>query len=82
MAVATKQCYGTGTAGTVNFCLGGTGNRTHYGYGTGFGSGSNIKWNKKVKRIKNERTTFRETMLILPLKRQGFIQIFVVGKRC
>jgi hypothetical protein len=52
----------------------------HYGSGTGFGSGYNIKWNKKVKRIKNERTTFREIKLILTLTRQDFVQLFCFWK--
>ncbi len=61
------------------FCLGGTGIRMHYGSGTGFGSGSNIKWNKKSQ-IKNERTTFREIILIMKLKRQDFVQTFCCWK--
>jgi hypothetical protein len=45
--------------GTRTFCL----NRT------GFGSGSNIKWNTKVnKKMKNESPTFWETMLLRTLK--------------
>jgi hypothetical protein len=56
------QCCkaGTGTAGTVTFCLSGTGTGIHYGSGfgsgsdsgTGFGSGSDIKCNKKVEKNK------------------------------
>jgi hypothetical protein len=49
---------GTGirTAGTVTFCLCGTETVMHSGYGsgTGFGLGSNIKCNTKVKNLKLE----------------------------
>jgi hypothetical protein len=54
----------------------------HYGSGTGFGSGFNIKWNKESQKIKNERPAFWEIMLLLSLKKQDFAQIFVVGKLC
>jgi hypothetical protein len=46
-----RQCCETGNAGTATFCLCGTGTVTHFGSGTG----SNIKWKTKVKKIKNER---------------------------
>jgi hypothetical protein len=48
-------------------------------YGSGSGSGSNIKWNKKSK-IKNERQSFWEMMLLLKLKRHDFVQIFCCWK--
>jgi hypothetical protein len=68
------QCCETGTAETATFCLSGTLTGMLYGSvsGTGFGSGSNIKCNKKVKKIKNERPTFWEIMLLLTLKRVRF----------
>jgi hypothetical protein len=53
---------------TATFCLCGTGTEMHFGSGTGFGSVSNIKCNTKVKTVKkfkNERPTFTETMLFL-----------------
>jgi hypothetical protein len=56
--------------------------RECYGSGTGFGSGSNIKWNKESQKIKNERPTFKEIMLLLSLKKQDFGKNFVVGKLC
>jgi hypothetical protein len=39
-------------------------NRTdfRFGAGSGFGFGFNIKWNTEVKEVKNEKTTFWETM--------------------
>jgi hypothetical protein len=48
--------------GTVTFCLRGTGTviGMHYGSGTGFGSGSNTKCNKKSQKLKNDRKTFWE----------------------
>jgi hypothetical protein len=51
---AHTQCCGTGTAGTVTFCLCGTRTGKHYGSGTGFGPESNIKCNKKSKKQKGE----------------------------
>jgi hypothetical protein len=42
-----------------------TGTGMHYGSGAGFRSGSNVKWNKKVK---NERPIFWEIMLLLTWK--------------
>jgi hypothetical protein len=51
-----------------------TGNGMHYG------SGSNIKWNKKVKKILSKRPTFWEIMLLLTLKRQDFVQILFCCK--
>ncbi len=50
-----KQCCGTGTAGTVTFSLRGTGMHSDSGSssGTGFGSGSIIKWNTKVNFLVN-----------------------------
>ncbi len=51
----------------------------HYGSesgsGTGFGSGSDIKGNKKVKKILNERQAyFLRNKLLLTLKRQDFVK--------
>jgi hypothetical protein len=66
------QCCGTGTAGTVTFCLSGTGTVMYSGSGTGIGPGSNIKCDTKVK-IQKERPTFWESMLLLALKTQGFV---------
>jgi hypothetical protein len=62
--VNVKQFYarelGTGAAGTLTLCLGGTGNGMHYGSvsgagigsgsGAGFGSGFDMKWDKKGKK--------------------------------
>jgi hypothetical protein len=48
--------------------------------GSGFGSGSNILWNKKSQKIKNKRP--RETMLFLTLKRQDFVFKKLVEKLC
>jgi hypothetical protein len=62
----TKKCCGIGTAGTVIFCLSETGTEMHYG------SGSNIKCNKKVIKSKNGRPNFWEIMVLLTLKRQDF----------
>jgi hypothetical protein len=46
-----KQCCkpGTGTVGTVTFCLSGSGTVINYGYGSGyvFGTETVIKWNHK-----------------------------------
>jgi hypothetical protein len=53
-----------------------------YGSGTGFGSGYNIKWNKESQKTKNVRPAFWEIMLLLSLKKQDFVQIFVVAKYC
>jgi hypothetical protein len=56
--------------------VGGTGTVMHYGSRSGskpaFGSGSNIKWYKKVKKIKSETKgpAFREIMLLITLERQ------------
>jgi hypothetical protein len=53
-----KQCCGTGagngikTAGTATFCPSGTGTVMHSGSRTGFGPGSDIKCNTKVKKSK------------------------------
>jgi hypothetical protein len=47
---------------------------------TGSGSGSNMKYNTKVQKIKNERPTFWETMLLLALKRQVLKKNFVSQK--
>jgi hypothetical protein len=49
----------------------------HYGSGAGagFGSRSHIKI-----KIKNERPTFWEIMLLMILKRQNFLQIFMLWK--
>jgi hypothetical protein len=67
------QCCGTGTAGTANFCLGGTESVMYSG--SGLGSGSNKNWNTKVKKLKNKKLgEFLGNMLIL--KRQDFLQIF------
>ncbi len=52
----------------------------HSGSGTGFGSGSNIKWNTKAK-IKNERPTFWEKMLLQTWKRQILYKFFLL-KNC
>ncbi len=58
MSIGFAQCCGTGTAGTVILCLGGTGTGIYYGSssgsgsGTGFGAGSNIKQNKNSKNQK------------------------------
>jgi hypothetical protein len=53
-----------------------------FGTGTGFGSGSNMKCHKKKSKIKNERPTFWEIMLLLTLKKKIFYKFFVVGKLC
>jgi hypothetical protein len=49
----------------------------HTGSGSGFGSGFNIKWNtvqqSKKSKIENEMTTFWETILLLTIKRRGFV---------
>jgi hypothetical protein len=50
----------TGTAGTVIFCLSGTGTGMHYCSGPG--------------KIKNERPTFWEIMFLLTMKRQDFVK--------
>jgi hypothetical protein len=42
----------------------GTGTGMHFGSGTLFGSGSNIRWSKKVKKM-NERPTSWEITLLL-----------------
>ncbi len=68
----------TGTAGTTTFCCSGTGTATGMHRGTVFGSESNIKWNTKVKKIKNERPTFLEAMLPMTSKRQDLVQIFLL----
>ncbi len=47
-----------------------------FGSGTGFGQDSNIKWSIKKSKIKNERPTFWETMLLVTLKKQDCIQIY------
>jgi hypothetical protein len=47
----------------------------HHGSGTGFGSGSNRKGNKKVKKINNARPTFGETMLLMTLKRPDCVKL-------
>ncbi len=50
----------TGTAGTVTFCLSGTETGMHYGSGTGFGSGFNIKCTKKVLNNQKWKANFWE----------------------
>ncbi len=47
-------CQCCGTAETITFCRSGAGTRMNYSSGsrTGFGSKSNIKWNKKIQNIK------------------------------
>ncbi len=65
-----NQCCWTRTAGTVTFCLSGTG--THYGSGSeaGFGTGNNVKWNFfKSKKVKMSGQLSGEIMLFLSLKR-------------
>jgi hypothetical protein len=43
----------------------------HYGSGFGFGSGSNIKWNKNCQEIKKKKMpTSWEIMLLLTLKKK------------
>jgi hypothetical protein len=51
-----SHCCGTGTVGTVTFCLSGTGTGLHNGSGSGtrFESGFNIKGDEKVKKLKIE----------------------------
>jgi hypothetical protein len=52
----------------------------HYGSGTGFGSGSEIKfYETKSEKILNERPTVWEIMQLLTFKRQDFVQIFSCG---
>ncbi len=66
-----NQCCGTGTAGTVTFCLSGTGTGMHYGSGSeaGFGTGNNVKWNFfKSKKLKMSGQLSGEIMLLLSLK--------------
>jgi hypothetical protein len=59
----------------------GSGSGSGSGSGAGFGSKSNIKWNKKSQKIKNKRPTFWEIMLLLTLKRQDFVPVFVVVEK-
>jgi hypothetical protein len=69
----------TGTAGTVTFCLSGTVTGMHYGYRTGFGSGSNIKCNKKVKNQKGE-ANFLENNAASDIEKARFCTIFCCWK--
>ncbi len=65
--------YGTrvGT-GTATFCLS----------GTGFGPGSNIKWNKSKKNIKGQLSKKQCCLMLIALRRQNFVQIFRCLKNC
>ncbi len=72
-----RQCCGTGTA---TYCI--NRNRNAFRFRTGFGVGFNIKCNKKVNKITNERPNFLETMLLLTLKRQDCVKIFLLLKNC
>jgi hypothetical protein len=70
-----KQCCGTGT-----FCLSGS--------GTGFTDPVSIwirirhqmEWQKEVKKSKNEMPTFWAAMLLLTLRRQDFVQNYLLEK--
>ncbi len=74
-----RQWFGTGNR---NFFLSGTGTVMHSGFRIGFGPGSNIKYNTKVKKIKNLRQLSGEKMMLLALKRQDFVQIFCCWSTC
>jgi hypothetical protein len=73
---------GIGTVGTANFCLNETVTVMHSGagsgsgFGTGFGIRSKTKCNTKGKKIQNWRPNFWETILLLALRRQDFVQTF------
>ncbi len=58
-----------------NFLPGRNRNRMYSSFGTGFGSGSDIKCNTKVKKSKIRGQLSGKKMLLLALKRQGFLQI-------
>ncbi len=73
--VLFQECCETGTAIGTFFL--GTGTAKHSG--SGFGSGTNIKWNTEVKNVRNEMTTFWETMPLLKFKRQDFVHIFATN---
>jgi len=50
-----QECCETGTGTeTAAFCLNGTGNVMHFGSGSGFGPGSNIKCYTKVKKCRGQ----------------------------
>jgi hypothetical protein len=53
----------------------------HYGSGARFGSGSNITWNKKKLKIKNERTTFWANNAASDIEKARFVTNFFCRKR-
>jgi hypothetical protein len=72
--VTFKQCCGPGTAGTITFCPSGIGTGMHYGSGTGFGSGCNIKRNLKSQKI-TMRGQFLGNKLLSDIEKARFCAI-------